>query len=151
MFSSLSLPLVLALFSQGLLATSSAATKASSAPSYSESGVPTGAPVPGNYNGALRPQIHFSPPKAFMNDPNGMFVDANGTYHLYYQYNPTDIVAGNQHWGHATSKDLYHWTNQPIAIFPDKKGDGIFSGSSVIDANNTSGFFPNQSNGVVAM
>ncbi|KAH0542877.1 hypothetical protein FGG08_002737 [Glutinoglossum americanum] len=65
--------------------------------------------------------------------------------------NPTDIVAGNQHWGHATSKDLYHWVNQPIALFPDKKGDGIFSGSAVIDVNNTSGFFPNQADGVVAI
>ena len=64
--------------------------------------------------------------------------------------NPTDIVAGNQHWGHATSRDLYHWENQPIAIYPGAEGEGIFSGSSVIDVNNTSGFFPNQTNGVVA-
>jgi beta-fructofuranosidase len=47
--------------------------------------VPTGRPVVGNYSGALRPQIHFSPLRNFMNDPNGMFLDANGTYHLYYQ------------------------------------------------------------------
>ena len=97
-----------------------------------------------------------------------MFVDAEGIYHLYYQCkwnlekdmtilakslidNPTDTVAGNQHWGHATSKDLYHWTNQPIAVYPPAEGDGIFSGSAVIDVNNTSGFFPNQTNGVVAM
>ncbi|KAJ2990901.1 hypothetical protein NUW54_g8341 [Trametes sanguinea] len=53
-----------------------------------------------------------------MNDPNGLFRDGNGTYHLYYQYNPTGLVAGNQHWGHATSSDLYHWVNQPIAISP---------------------------------
>ena len=65
--------------------------------------------------------------------------------------NPTDIVAGNQHWGHATSKDLYHWVNQPIAIYPGAKGEGIFSGSAVVDVNNTSGFFPNQTNGVVAI
>jgi len=52
---------------------------------YVEPTVPTGIPVPGNYTGALRPQIHFSPPQNFMNDPNGMFLDANGTYHLYYQ------------------------------------------------------------------
>ena len=64
--------------------------------------------------------------------------------------NPTDIVAGNQHWGHATSRDLYHWETQPIAIYPGAEGEGIFSGSSVIDVNNTSGFFPNQKNGVVA-
>jgi beta-fructofuranosidase len=65
--------------------------------------------------------------------------------------NPNDIVAGNQHWGHATSKDLYHWENQRIALYPDNPGDGVFSGSIVVDVNNTSGFFPNQNNGVVAM
>lgn len=65
--------------------------------------------------------------------------------------NPTAVVAGNQHWGHATTRDLYNWENQPIAIFPDNPGDGIFSGSVVIDTNNTSGFFPNQTNGVVAV
>jgi len=59
-------------------------TKASSSV-YVQPIVPTGRPVPGNYGGALRPQIHFSPPQNFMNDPNGMFLDANGTYHLYYQ------------------------------------------------------------------
>ena len=51
-----------------------------------------------------------------MNDPNGMFVGKDGVYHLYYQLNPSQVVAGNQHWGHATSKDLYHWDNQPIAL-----------------------------------
>lgn len=65
--------------------------------------------------------------------------------------NPTDIVAGNQHWGHATSPDLYHWTNQPIALFPPNSSSGVFSGSAVIDTNNTSGFFPDQDNGVVAI
>lgn len=60
-------------------------------------GVPTEAPVPGLYNGAWRPQVHFSPPRNFMNDPNGCFRDDNGTWHLYYQYNPTATVAGNQH------------------------------------------------------
>ncbi|KAF2730890.1 hypothetical protein EJ04DRAFT_472948, partial [Polyplosphaeria fusca] len=118
---------------------------------YSQSNVPTGTPVAGNYGGPLRPQVHFSPPKGFMNDPNGMFVDAAGLYHLYYQYNPTANVAGNQHWGHATSQDLYTWTNQPIALFPSNPTEGIFSGSTVLDPNNTSGFFPNRTNGVVAI
>ena len=54
-------------------------------------------------------------------------------------------------WGHATSKDLYTWENQPIALAPGAEGEAIFSGSAVIDVNNTSGFFPNQTNGVVAM
>ncbi|KAJ4339186.1 Invertase [Didymella glomerata] len=80
-----------------------------------------------------------------------MFVDADGVYHLYYQYNPTANVAGNQHWGHATSKDLYTWTNQQIAIFPGAADEGVFSGSAVIDSNNTSGMFGNQTNGVVAI
>jgi hypothetical protein len=52
---------------------------------YSQSNVPTGTPIPGNYESAYRPQVHFSPPSGFMNDPNGMFLDHNGTYHLYYQ------------------------------------------------------------------
>ncbi|KAF7880938.1 uncharacterized protein EAF02_006829 [Botrytis sinoallii] len=113
--------------------------------------VPTDAPLPGDYTGALRPQIHYSPPQNFMNDPNGLFRDADGVYHVYYQYNPTQTVAGNQHWGHATSKDLYHWDNQKIALYPENADEGIFSGSAVVDANNTSGFFPNQTNGVVAL
>ncbi|KAH7118714.1 invertase precursor [Dendryphion nanum] len=118
---------------------------------YSQFNVPTGIPIPGNYAGPLRPQVHFSPPTGFMNDPNGMFLDNDGIYHLYYQYNPTANVAGNQHWGHATTTDLYTWTNQPIALFPGGPTEGIFSGSIVIDGNNTSGFFPNQTNGVVAV
>ncbi|NXD32290.1 INV2 Invertase, partial [Spelaeornis formosus] len=73
-----------------------------------------------------------------MNDPNGLFRDSNGTWHLYYQYNPTELVAGNQHWGHATSPDLYTWTNQPIALFPPSEDAGMFSGSAVLDPNNTS-------------
>ncbi|KFG78865.1 beta-fructofuranosidase [Metarhizium anisopliae] len=113
--------------------------------------VPSGTSIVGSYGGQYRPQVHFSPPRHFMNDPNGMFRDHNGTWHLYYQYNPTKSVAGNQHWGHATSQDLYHWTNQPIALFPPKKNVYIFSGSAVIDKNNTSGFFGTQSNGVVAI
>ncbi|KAB2578218.1 Invertase precursor [Lasiodiplodia theobromae] len=129
-----------------------AGTNAQSSTSvYVQPDVPTGTPIPGDYSGALRPQVHFSPPQKFMNDPNGCFLDANGTWHLYYQYNPTATVAGNQHWGHATSKDLYHWENQQIAIFPPNNVSNIFSGSAVIDVNNTSGFFPDQDNGVVAM
>jgi fructan beta-fructosidase len=85
-----------------------------------------------------RPQLHFTPPKMWMNDPNGMFY-ANGIYHLYYQYHPESTVWGPMHWGHATSKDLMHWEHQPIALYPDSLGL-IFSGSAVIDHQNTSGF-----------
>ncbi|KAI0115572.1 glycosyl hydrolase, partial [Nemania sp. FL0031] len=137
----------LGLMSVALLAASTTAQTTT----YVNPAVPTGTPIPGNYTGPLRPQVHFSPPQHFMNDPNGMFVDANGTWHLYYQYNPTGVVAGNQHWGHATSKDLYHWVNQPIALFPPEERVYAFSGSAVVDVNNTSGFFPDQDNGVVAM
>ncbi|BGP26631.1 Invertase [Rhodotorula toruloides] len=116
--------------------------------------VPTGTPIQGDYSGQYRPQIHFTPPKGFMNDPNGLVYHPVTGWNLYYQYNPTDVVAGNQHWGHATSNDLYHWVNQPIALFPPNSTAGVFSGSAVLDPNNTSGFFPNNnaSNpGVVAI
>ncbi|WVQ80941.1 hypothetical protein IAT38_003048 [Cryptococcus sp. DSM 104549] len=121
------------------------------AQSTTTTAVPTGTPISGDYSGEYRPRVHFSPPKGFMNDPNGLHRAPNGTWHLYYQYNPTDTVAGNQHWGHATSPDLYHWTNQPIALFPPNSTAGVFSGSAVLDPNNTSGFFPNQTDGVVAI
>ncbi|KAI5246161.1 hypothetical protein E4T43_02863 [Aureobasidium subglaciale] len=112
---------------------------------------PTGTPVPGDYSGALRPQVHFSPPQGFMNDPNGLFKDADGVYHVYYQLNPTEYIAGNQHWGHATTTDGYTFENQPIALFPPNNETFVFSGSAVVDMNNTSGYFPGQDNGVVAI
>lgn len=59
--------------------------------------LPPGTAVEGIYSGIWRPQIHFSPPQGFMNDPNGMFIDSTGTYHLYYQYNPTETISGKSH------------------------------------------------------
>lgn len=94
-----------------------------------------------NYQEKHRPQFHFSPDSMWMNDPNGM-VYANGIYHLFYQYHPEDTVWGPMHWGHATSEDLIHWEHQPVALFPDELGT-IFSGSAVIDKNNTAGFGEN--------
>lgn len=84
-----------------------------------------------------RPQIHFSPDSHWMNDPNGM-VFYKGVYHLFFQYYPDGIVWGPMHWGHATSKDMIQWEEQPIALYPDSLGY-IFSGSIVADVNNTSG------------
>ncbi|PNS21305.1 Serine/threonine-protein kinase ATG1 [Sphaceloma murrayae] len=125
-------------------------SSSSSSASTTASVVPTGTPVPGDYTGPLRPRAHFSPPQGFKNDPNGLFV-WNGTYHYYYQYNPTATVAGNQHWGHATTTDGYTWVNQPIALFPPDNETFVFSGSAVVDTNNTSGLFPDQNDGVVAI
>lgn len=85
-----------------------------------------------------RPNFHFTPKHSWMNDPNGMFF-FNGKYHLYFQYYPKDNIWGPMHWGHAVSKDLVSWAEQPIALYPDDLGY-IFSGSAVVDKNNTSGF-----------
>lgn len=85
-----------------------------------------------------RPAIHFSPEKNWMNDPNGM-VFHKGVYHLYYQHNPSGNTWGNMSWGHATSTDLVHWKEQPLAISTDDQED-VFSGSVVVDKDNSSGF-----------
>jgi len=85
-----------------------------------------------------RPQVHFSPKAHWINDPNGMVYN-KGVYHLFFQYHPGSSIWGPMHWGHATSKDLIHWKELPVAIYPDNIGT-IFSGSAVVDKNNTSGF-----------
>jgi len=90
-----------------------------------------------NYTEQFRPQFHFSPQRKWMNDPNGLVYN-DGVYHLFYQYYPEDIVWGPMHWGHAVSKDMISWEHKAIALYPDDHGD-IFSGSAVLDSDNTSG------------
>jgi sucrose-6-phosphate hydrolase SacC (GH32 family) len=90
------------------------------------------------YKEKLRPQFHFSPKKGWTNDPNGL-VYYKGEYHLFFQHNPFDVKWGNMTWGHATSTDMMHWTQGQNVLLPDKMGT-MYSGSAVIDWNNTSGF-----------
>lgn len=91
----------------------------------------------------FRSVYHHSPSANWMNDPNGMFYDdATQLWHLYYQHNPFGTTWGPMHWAHATSTDLIHWEQQPIALYPDSLGT-IFSGSIVIDRANTAGFGEN--------
>ena len=92
---------------------------------------------------SFRSVYHHSPAQNWMNDPNGMFYDdATQLWHLYYQHNPFGTTWGPMHWAHATSTDLIHWEQHPIALAPDSLGT-IFSGSIIIDRNNTAGFGEN--------
>ncbi len=96
----------------------------------------------------FRPKFHFTPESNWMNDPNGM-VYFQDEYHLFYQHYPDGNQWGPMHWGHAISPDMVHWEHYPIALAPDEHGT-IFSGSAVVDWQDTSGFFGGQP-GLVAI
>lgn len=94
------------------------------------------------YHEAYRPQIHYSPSSGFLNDPNGLIYNPyTQEWHMSYQYNPYQVKAGNQHWGHSMSNDLVHWKNYQPAIVPPNENLTVLSGSNVIDDTNTSGLF----------
>ena len=90
------------------------------------------------YKEDYRPQFHFTSRRGWLNDPNGC-IWHDGLYHLYYQHNPFEREWENMTWGHATSPDLLHWTEQAPVLFPDHLGT-MYSGSAVFDKDNTSGF-----------
>jgi fructan beta-fructosidase len=92
------------------------------------------------YDEALRPQFHFSQRLGWNNDVNGLVYE-NGEWHLYYQYCPVALFHADKHWGHAVSKDLVHWEELPVALYPITQAKGqCFSGSAVVDHHNTAGF-----------
>jgi fructan beta-fructosidase len=95
-----------------------------------------------DYDQPWRPQYHFTPARNFMNDPNGT-VFYKGEYHLFYQYNPEGEVWGHMSWGHAVSTDTIHWQHLPIALREEPGNYMVYSGSAVVDWNNSSGLCRN--------
>ena len=101
------------------------------------------------YKEKHRPQLHFSTIRGWINDPNGL-VYYDGEYHLFFQHYPFGYYWGQPHWGHAVSTDLVHWKQLPDALYRHELA-GIYSGSSVIDYKNTSGFKTGKNDVMVAI
>ena len=94
------------------------------------------------YQEEYRPFSHFTPQVGWINDPNGL-IKYHGVYHMFYQHNPLGTERGHMHWGHAISKDLIHWEELDIALFPDETGT-MYSGSAIEDVHNVSGLRKNE-------
>jgi len=104
---------------------------------------------PEYYKEKYRPQFHFSAKKNWLNDPNGL-VYYDGVYHLFFQYQPPHRPGAYKDWGHAISKDLVHWEQIPNHITPHKVWSGCWSGSAVVDVNNSAGFQTGKEKAIVA-
>ncbi|MGV8134109.1 MAG: GH32 C-terminal domain-containing protein [Mangrovibacterium sp.] len=104
---------------------------------------------PDYYDETYRPQFHFSAKKNWLNDPNGL-VYYNGVYHLFFQYMPPHRPGAYKDWGHAVSTDLVNWKQTPNHITPHKVWSGCWSGSAVVDFNNSAGFQSGKEKTIVA-
>ncbi len=100
------------------------------------------------YSEELRQQLHYSPKRGWMSDPNGL-VYYDGEYHLFYQHDPYNWKKSLAYWGHAVSTDLIHWEELPVVLFPDSMGM-IKSGSAIVDHNNTAGFQQGEEKVIIA-
>jgi hypothetical protein len=92
------------------------------------------------YKEVNRPQFHLTVKRGWSNDVNGP-IFFKGQYHLFWQAFPFGVQwdTGFMYWGHATSKDLVHWTELAPALMLDRLGSP-WSGSSLIDHRNAAGF-----------